>query len=304
MLLLLPWGGEKQAVASQFMFKRTERSDLIDAALAGVQNVQKGGFWVWALRLKWLESHVMFLLSQDVACGFFFCDHRLLLTLFPPEYSEPKDVSSSAPVEEPSWSLSLLFLKRFGRLGPLKSWKKKKEDFFTELLQTGSYSFLSPVGTSKGLRLALFSGLIGPLGLWKFSEKCAADQSNEWSGLCLVLLLDLNKSCWPFKVEILVFFLVFCPKLASPRPSAPMARWLSLPHWMHEASPLTYIAGFADVGVRQALLVAVVEAWLSSAVADSQQVSSHVVLRGGNLCIEKREVSKSVVEEVFRAFTN
>ena len=61
--------------------------------------------------------------------GFFFlffsCDHQLLLTLFPPEYSEPKEVSSSAPVEEPSWSLSLLFLNRSGRLGPLTSWKKE-----------------------------------------------------------------------------------------------------------------------------------------------------------------------------------
>lgn len=44
---------------------------------------------------------------------------KILLTLFPPEYSEPKEVSSSAPVEDPSWSLSLYLLNRFGRLGPL-----------------------------------------------------------------------------------------------------------------------------------------------------------------------------------------
>lgn len=51
--------------------------------------------------------------------GIFKNYYQLLLTLFPPEYSEPKEVSSSAPVEDPSWSLSLLFLNRFGRLGPL-----------------------------------------------------------------------------------------------------------------------------------------------------------------------------------------
>lgn len=77
--------------------------------------------------------------------------HELLLTLFPSEYSELNDVSSSAPVEEPSWSLSLLFLNRFGRLGQLKSWKKKEGHLFNVLLQTDSYSFLPTIGTSKGL---------------------------------------------------------------------------------------------------------------------------------------------------------
>lgn len=51
--------------------------------------------------------------------------HQVWLTLCPPECSELKEVSSSAPVEEPSWSLSLLFLNRFGRLGTLKSCTKK-----------------------------------------------------------------------------------------------------------------------------------------------------------------------------------
>lgn len=69
---------------------------------------------------------------QDVAWGFF----QLLLTLHPPEYSEPKEVSSSAPVEEPSWSLSLLFLNRFGRLGTLESYKKEKEGLFYCALHT------------------------------------------------------------------------------------------------------------------------------------------------------------------------
>lgn len=59
----------------------------------------------------------------------FFNENPLWLTLFPPEYSEPNEVSSSAPVDEPSWSLSLLFLNRFGRLGTLKSCTKKESHF-------------------------------------------------------------------------------------------------------------------------------------------------------------------------------
>lgn len=70
--------------------------------------------------------------------GFFF---QLLLTLHPPEYSEPKDVSSSAPVDEPSWSLSLLFLNRFGRLGTLESYKKEKEALFYCALHAGNCTF-------------------------------------------------------------------------------------------------------------------------------------------------------------------
>lgn len=47
---------------------------------------------------------------------------------------------------------------------------------------------------------------------------------------------------------------------------------------------LAYVAGFAEVGVRQALLGAVVVlARPSPAVVHSEQISSHVVLRAGHL---------------------
>lgn len=134
-------GGKIWAVASQFMIKSAERlSGGLPVLLTGAQNVQSelGGCSDY--------NHV-------TGCHFFFSDYQLLLTLFPPEYSEPKDVSSSAPVEEPSWSLSLLLLNRFGRLGPLKSWRKEEDHLFAVPQQTDCYSVLSPAGTSKGLRL-------------------------------------------------------------------------------------------------------------------------------------------------------
>lgn len=51
---------------------------------------------------------------------------------------------------------------------------------------------------------------------------------------------------------------------------------------------MTYIARFVDVCFRETLLGAVARP--SPTVVDSQQVSSHIVLRSGNLCIEKQEV--------------
>lgn len=56
-------------------------------------------------------------------------------TLFPPEYSK---ASSSAPVDDPSWSLSLLLLNRLGRLGPLRSCRSKKNHSAVSM-QVGEY---------------------------------------------------------------------------------------------------------------------------------------------------------------------
>lgn len=110
MLLLLPWGSKTQAVASISRSKAKQR---------------KRGFHIYELK-RWTDDY----LKSDIstATGCLLVNIFFLLTLFPPEYSEPKEVSSSAPVEEPSWSLSLLLLNRFGRLGPLQSWKE--EGFF------------------------------------------------------------------------------------------------------------------------------------------------------------------------------
>lgn len=57
------------------------------------------------------------------------------------------------------------------------------------------------------------------------------------------------------------------------------------------ASQRTYIARFADVRVGEALLGGVVEGRLSAVVTNSQQVSSHVALRSGDLCSETRKVN-------------
>lgn len=54
--------------------------------------------------------------------------------------------------------------------------------------------------------------------------------------------------------------------------------------------PSTYFAGFADVCLGQALLGAVYVVCPSLAVADVQQVSSHVILRGGDLCCKETKV--------------
>lgn len=57
---------------------------------------------------------------------------------------------------------------------------------------------------------------------------------------------------------------------------------------------LTYIARSADVSVRETLLGVV-----ASAAVDSQQVS-HIVLRGGNLCIEKQEVGLRNTQNILK----
>lgn len=87
----------------------------------------RGDFVIRAVTFEYFNHRMLF--GDFIQFFFFFNENQLWLTLFPSEYSEPNEVSSSAPVEEPSWSLSLLFLNRFGRLGTLKSCTKKESRF-------------------------------------------------------------------------------------------------------------------------------------------------------------------------------
>lgn len=64
----------------------------------------------------------------------------------------------------------------------------------------------------------------------------------------------------------------------------------SLFRLVHFGFAATHMAGSVDFSIRQALLGAVWKLWHSEVAVDTQQTSAHVVLGGGNLCIEKAEV--------------
>lgn len=64
----------------------------------------------------------------------------------------------------------------------------------------------------------------------------------------------------------------------------------SLFRLVHFGFAATHMAGSVDFSIRQALLGAVWKLWHSEVAVDTQQTSAHIVLGGGNLCIEKAEV--------------
>lgn len=176
---------------------------------------------------------------QDVAWGFF----QMLLTLHPPEYSELKEVSSSAPVEEPSWSLSLLFLNRFGRLGPLESYKKREGSFYCAF----RFSLLDEIWLNKQhlLHYQNYKTIItlGPHSVSQIRPPQPRLKRGESNNVCVTASLDCQ--C------------VFV---------------------MSSTYAITHIATFANVGVRQALLSAVDEVHPLASAINCQQVILHIVL--------------------------